>query len=142
MILKVTDYEKQYKIRLEPLTQLYGLNVQRKHYILESLRKYFSSFKYSEEKSKWRDNVFIDDENVGRKYFSVTSISCREDLINEIKISKQSMLSKYIQCLLQEFDWQKRIEIIDEQLAHIFLELNEKMSEIGPIELNYSTSEI
>ena len=56
MKIDITEYEKRYSFELEPVTQLCGQNIVKKTYILESIRRYFSTYKYSEEKNKWRDN--------------------------------------------------------------------------------------
>ena len=69
MKIDVTEYEKKYTFELKPITQLCGQNIPKKSYILESIRRYFSAYKYSEERNKWRNNVKIDDELVGRKFF-------------------------------------------------------------------------
>ena len=70
----VTEYEKKYMFELAPVTQLCGQNVIKKTYIFESIRRYFSTYKYREEANKWRDNVKLDNETVGRKFFTVISI--------------------------------------------------------------------
>ena len=70
----VTEYEKKYTFELKPITQLCGQNIPKKSYILESIRRYFSAYKYSEERNKWRNNVKIDDELVGRNFFTVLSV--------------------------------------------------------------------
>ena len=51
MRVKVTEFEKVYSFEMAPVTQLCGQNVQRKNYICESIRKYFSTYKYSEIKN-------------------------------------------------------------------------------------------
>lgn len=59
MKIDVTEYEKKYTFELKPITQLCGQNIPKKSYILESIRRYFSAYKYSEERNKWRNNVKI-----------------------------------------------------------------------------------
>ena len=54
MKIDVTEYEKKYTLELAPITQVCGQNIPRKTYILESIRRYFSTYKYSEEQNKWR----------------------------------------------------------------------------------------
>ena len=83
MNVEITEFEKRFCFELCPVTQLCGQNVRKKNYIFESLRRYFGTFKYSESKNKWRDNVFIDNNQVGRKFFSVLSISNKIDIIQK-----------------------------------------------------------
>ena len=56
MNVEITEFEKMYEFELIPVTQLCGQNIQKKSYIFESIRRYFGTYKYSEEKNKWRDN--------------------------------------------------------------------------------------
>ena len=60
MNVEITEFEKRFCFELCSVTQLCGQNVCNKNYIFESLRRYFGTFKYSELKNKWRDNVFIE----------------------------------------------------------------------------------
>lgn len=69
MKIEITEYEKRYTFELTAVTQLCGQNIVKKTYILESLRRYFSAYRYPEEQNRWRDNVKIDNKLVGRKFF-------------------------------------------------------------------------
>lgn len=142
MKIEITEYEKRYSFELKPITQICGHNIQRKTYVLESLRKYFSNYKYPERKNKWRDNTFIDGANVGRRYFSVHSIQNTLDLLSTIKISKQSLMMEYLKNLFQGFSEQKHIDRIEEELDIMFLDINKEMNSLGDINLFYSMGEI
>lgn len=142
MKVDVTEYEKQYTFVLEPVTQLCGQNIVKKTYIMESLRRYFSTYKYREEKNKWRDNVKINDEVVGRKYFSVLSISGMADLLQMIKWSKQSLMTEYVKQLIQKFNGQIYLRAINDELDGLFQMLNEDINRLGDIELTYDISEM
>lgn len=142
MKVDVTEYEKQYTFALEPVTQLCGQNIVKKTYIMESLRRYFSTYKYREEKNKWRDNVKINDEVVGRKYFSVLSISGMADLLQMIKWSKQSLMTEYVKQLIQKFNGQVYLRAINDELDGLFQMLNEDINRLGDIELTYDISEM
>ena len=107
MNVEITEFEKRFCFELCPVTQLCGQNVCNKNYIFESLRRYFGTFKYSESKNKWRDNVFIDNNQVGRKFFSVLSISNKTDIIQMIKLTKQSLLMEYVKNIIQDFLYRK-----------------------------------
>ena len=112
MKIDISEYEKVYSFELLPVTQLCGQNIRKKTYIFESLRRYFSTFKYLEEKNKWRNNVKIDNEIVGRKYFSMISIKEASDIIQMIKWSKQSLMMEYVKNLIQRFDWQLHLRTV------------------------------
>ncbi len=142
MKVDVTEYEKEYTFALEPVTQLCGQNIVKKTYIMESLRRYFSTYKYREEKNKWRDNVKINDEVVGRKYFSVLSISGMADLLQMIKWSKQSLMTEYVKQLIQKFNGQVYLRAINDELDGLFQMLNEDINRLGDIELTYDISEM
>ena len=73
MNVEITEFEKRFCFELCPVTQLCGQNVCNKNYIFESLRRYFGTFKYSESKNKWRDNVFIDNNQVGKRGYPTRS---------------------------------------------------------------------
>ena len=67
-------------------------------------------------KNKWRDNVLIDNESVGRKYFSIISIRETADMIQLIKWSKQSLMMEYVKNIMQKFDWQLHLRTITEEV--------------------------
>lgn len=142
MKVEITRYEKKFSFEMEQITQLCGQNIPEKSYILDSLRKYFGTYRYSEEKNPWRNNVFIDGETVGRKYFSVISVASKNDLISMIKLSKQSLMTEYLKHIIQDFDHQKHLEIIDEELEKMFLDINKRIGQIGKLFLTYSSSDI
>ena len=142
MKIDITEYEKRYSFELEPVTQLCGQNIVKKTYILESIRRYFSTYKYSEEKNKWRDNVKIDHETVGRKFFTVLSVCNISDLLTAIKLSKQSLMVEYIKSMMQKFDWQLHLRTINEELETMFQMMNTDLTKLGDVELTYAASDI
>ena len=142
MKIDVTEYEKKYTFELKPITQLCGQNIPKKSYILESIRRYFSAYKYSEERNKWRNNVKIDDELAGRKFFTVLSVSGVVDLLMWIKWSKQSLMVEYVRGLMQEFDWQLHLRTIHGELEEMFQMINKDLNHLGDIELTYAESDV
>lgn len=142
MRVEITEFEKSYSFEMAPITQVCGQNIQKKNYIFESLRRYFSTYKYSEEKNKWRDNVIIDNELVGRKYFSVISISDIPEVLQMIRWSKQSLMMEYVKNIMQKFDWQIHLRNITEEVEEMFQLINEDVCKLGDIELTYSMSEV
>lgn len=142
MNVEITEFEKRFCFELCPVTQLCGQNVRKKNYIFESLRRYFGTFKYSESKNKWRDNVFIDNNQVGRKFFSILSISNKIDIIQMIKMTKQSLLMEYVKNIIQDFDWQLHLRNLSEEIEIMFQIINDQVNKVGDIELSYSMSDV
>lgn len=142
MNVEITEFEKSFCFELCPVTQLCGQNVRKKNYIFESLRRYFGTFKYSESKNKWRDNVFIDNNQVGRKFFSVLSISNKTDIIQMIKLTKQSLLMEYVKNIIQDFDWQLHLRNLSEEIEIMFQIINDQVNKVGDIELSYSMADV
>lgn len=142
MKIDVTEYEKRYTFELTAVTQLCGQNIVKKTYILESLRRYFGTYRYQEEKNKWRDNVKVDDKLVGRKFFTVLSVNGISEILTMIKWSKQSLMVEYVKKLIQRFDCQTHLDMINDELEKIFQMMNEEINQLGDIELVYTTSDV
>ena len=142
MKIDITEYEKRYTFELESVTQLCGQNIIKKTYILESLRRYFSTYKYREEKNKWRDNVRVDDEVIGRKFFTIFSVNGISEILMMIKWSKQSLMVEYVKQLMQKFDWQMHLRMINEELEEMFQMMNGDLSQLGDVELSYAMSDV
>ena len=142
MKVVITEFEKSYEFEMAPITQICGQNIRKKNYIFESLRRYFGTFKYAETKNKWRDNVLIDGESVGRKYFGIISVRNADDIFRLIKWSKQSLMMEYVKNLMQKFDWQLHLRTITEEVEEMFQLINNDVSKLGEIELTYSISEV
>lgn len=142
MRVDITEFEKVYSFELLPITQLCGQNIVRKTYILESFRRYFSTYKYKEEQNKWRDNIKIDGAVVGRKYFEIFSIKNVSDIISAIKYSKQSLMTEYLKQVIQNFELQKHMDSINNELEEIFRLLNNDINQLGGVEMSYSMADI
>lgn len=142
MKIDVMEYEKKYSFELAPVTQLCGQNILKKAYVYESLRRYFSTYKYREERNKWRDNVVVDDKMTGRKFFSVISVSNRSDILAMINWTKKSLMTEYVKQLIQKFDFQVHLRLINEELEMMFQLLNKDIVRLGDIELTYEMSEV
>lgn len=142
MKIEVSEYEKKYTFELAPVTQLCGQNIKKKTYVLESIRRYFSTYRYREEKNKWRDNVKIDDEILGRKFLTVITVKDISEVLQMIMCSKKSLMLEYVKQLLQKFDLQMHMRTISEELEKIFQVLNEDMYQLGKVELSYEMSDV
>lgn len=115
IILKitVTKYSEKIEFELAKVTQLCGQNIRRKQFVINSLIKYFSNEKYTESEEQYRDNVYIDNEQVGRNYFKVIRISNIEDILKLIKVGKATLLSQYIKDRLAAFDCENHLSHIE-----------------------------
>lgn len=142
MKIEVTEYEKIFSFELDTVAQLCGQNIIKKSYILESLRRYFGTYKYREEQNKWRDNVKINHETVGRRFFTLISISRKTDILDMIKWSKQSLLAEYISQFIQKYRCQSHLTMINKELENIYQALNMELNQLGSIELTYSVSSV
>ncbi|MBO5483836.1 MAG: hypothetical protein J5979_01340 [Lachnospiraceae bacterium] len=138
MKVEIKNESEVYEIELLQITQLCGLDFKKKDFILNSLYKYFSGSKYADHESCYQDNILVDGEKVGRKYFSVFRLKRREDLIDMIKLTKSSLMMKYLLEQLPDFECQKEMDAIAEHLDKLYLRMNQELSEkIHHIELCY-----
>lgn len=142
MKIDVSEYEKRYTFELDVVTQLCGQNIVKKTYILESLRRYFSTYKYREERNKWRDNVKVDNEVVGRKFFTLISVNGISEILMMLGWSKQSLMTEYVKQLIQKINCQMHLRVINDEVEEIFQVLNEDINQLGAIELAYTMSDV
>lgn len=127
-----------YEISLLQITQLCGTDFTKKNFILTSINKYFSSAKYAQYEENYQDNIRIDGEKVGRKYFLSQRISSREDLINMMKITKSSVMMKYLTSCMTEFTCQKELDCIAQHLDKLYLEINDILRKhVDTVEISY-----
>ena len=142
MKIDVMEYEKKYSFELEPITQLCGQNIKKKTYILESIRRYFSTYKYKEELNKWRDNIKVDGKLVGRKFFTVLSVSNISDILTMISWSKQSLMVEYVKYLMQKYDWQNHLRMLHEEVEKMVQIINTYLNRLGDIGLTYAETDV
>lgn len=140
MRVEITDRNETYEINLQQITQLLGINMKKKQFILDSLDKFFSGARYSSYEENMQDNVRIERQKVGRKYFSSHRIHTRENLIKDIKISKTSMMMQYLLARFTDFECRLEQDAIAEHLERLYLCVNEELAKtIGNIEISYDT---
>lgn len=138
MKLQVIDKIKLYEINFLSITQLLGTRIDKKDFIIKSLEKYFSSSKYNEYEKHYRNNIRIDDNVIGRHYFKLYKISKREDLLNEIKLSKASILYKYINDKLTKYSYQVQLDKLETKLDEIFQDINTDIfNDLNSIQLTF-----
>ena len=133
----------EYIINLEPITQLCGISFNKKNFIINSLYKYYSGSKYEYYEINMQENIKINGEKTGRKYFNTFKTSSREQLIKSVKISKSSIMMQYISTKYTSFNCQKIIDKISENLEKLYLEINQALqNSIGYIEVVHHTKNI
>lgn len=143
MKLQITEEQKLYEIEFAPLTQLCGMNLIKKKYIITSILKHFSSGRYLEYEKKLLQNVRLEGKTVGRKYFKTYYLREREDFISGIRLGKTSLMMQYLSDQIQKYECQKLLEEIDEQLQRIFMALNEDLfSSVGNLEFRYEEKDL
>lgn len=128
MILSMDD---RLELNIECITQLCGINVQKKNYIIQNIVKYFSNTKYAEYEDKDDCVIKIDNEVVGRKYYTTYYIANINDLISNIQISKNSIMKKYVDYVNSKYDNQLIYEDIVAGYEKIFAKINNNMKESG-----------
>ena len=124
MNFQIKKANSVYEIPLVPIIQLCGTNFEIKHFVCHSLTKYFSTSRYSAFEGEYQDNITLDDNKVGRKYFSCIRISNREQLIQSIKLSKTSMMMEYLKLSYMEFAAQNIMQQISGLLDQLYMEMN------------------
>ncbi len=128
MILSIND---RLELNIECITQLCGINVQKKNNIIQNIVKYFSNTKYAEYEDKDDCVIKIDNEVVGRKYYTTYYIANINDLISNIQISKNSIMKKYVDYVNSKYDNQLIYEDIVAGYEKIFAKINNNMKESG-----------
>lgn len=124
MNIKVRNREEIFELNFLPVTQLCGKDIIKKTFIIDSLEKHFSTSKYMDYEEFMMDNILVDDEAAGRKYFDVIVIRSRKELINQLKMTKTSRVKKHIDRILTEYCCQVEMEKIEQILNTIFEEIN------------------
>ena len=128
MILSIDD---RLELNIECITQLCGINVQMKNYIIRNIVKYFSNTKYAEYEDKDDCVIKIDNEVVGRNYYTTYYIANINDLISNIQMSKNSIMKKYADYVNSKYDNQLIYEDIVAGYEKIFAKINSNMKESG-----------
>ncbi len=137
MKLVVSDANKKYELSFGQLTQLCGINIPLKTFIIDSISKHFSSEKYKEYEEKLIENITLDGEIPGRKQWECTRIRNRDDIISTIQMNKSSILGKCLKESINGFDCQRELLLIDEVLLKIFSQVNNTLIDNDIIELQY-----
>lgn len=140
MKVQIYNREKEYIINLAQITQLCGVNFYIKDFIINSIYKYFSNGKYMEYEKNMEENIKIEDEKLGRNYFDIIRIKGKEDLINILKITKTGLINKYINDKMQNINFQRQLNIIDNALEEIYIKINQ--NEFKNINFTYKREDL
>ena len=141
MKMEIKKELEEYILQIEPITQICGTNYYIKSYIRESVIKHFSNHKYLLFEEKMINNVTMCGKNIGREYFDVIQINDRYDLIENIKMSKNSIMQEYTEEILHSYDNQKEIEILKDELDRVSFLLNQELK-INGIEIDFEMNDI
>ncbi len=143
MKLSIIDDEKIYEFNIEQISQWAGMNLKTKKYCIDSLFYYFSGYKYPEYEKKYYENILINDEKIGRKYFNIYKISNRNDLLKHIKITKTSMMIEMLKFEINKYENQRNMEIINNVLIQMFEDINEQfVGKLNNIKLDFEQENI
>ena len=141
MKMEVRRGIEKYVLQIEPITQICGTNYVLKNYLSNSIYKHFSSSKYSSFEEEMIENVNINGECIGKEYFDVIQINTREELIDNITMSKNSLMQEYTCEILKEYDCQKDIELLKDDLDRILISLNKEFK-INGVEIDFEMNDI
>lgn len=133
----------KFRIELMPVTQLCGSNFRIKSTVVNSLYKFFSKYKYSENEKNRISDILIDDEMVGRNYFDTVYIRNLDDILVEMKITKSSLITQWINEKMGEFEYVTNLEKIADLLDDIYAQINKELrdEEIG-VHIDYESQDM
>lgn len=129
MKLEIREKNSTIELGLEPLTQLCGTNFAKKNFLIQSLVKHFSSYKYKDYEDALINNVLWNGEVIGRKYFSVIHIVNRESLLKAMSVTRLSVFFDYLSLTIAKLDCQESMGQLEDTLDRILEKLNAAMQE-------------
>ena len=66
----------------------------------------------------------------------------KKDIIQMIKMTKQSLLMEYVKNIIQDFDWQLHLRNLSEEIEIMFQIINDQVNKVGDIEISYAMSDV
>ncbi len=143
MKLTVTKQNEQYDLQFQRIVQLCGISFKKKKYILESLKKYFSSERYAPYEETMEENIYLDGALPGRRYFEIYAIADRSDLLDMIQLGRKTLMSEYLKYQIQEYSLQSEVEKIIEIFTNIYNQLNQTvMCDFLNIQMDFRPEEL
>ena len=118
MNLTIRYENKEYMLNLLPFSQLCGENMIAKE-------NYFGNGKILSQKNC---EILSEGHEVGKKYFKVSLIREREDIIKEISMTKTSMMMKYFETQISDFSANVELEKIALHMEKIYKGINSKIA--------------
>jgi hypothetical protein len=95
--LKVKEKDGSYvNLQFDKITQLFGLNGERKDFILDTIAKHFSKHRYNEDETIQSESVKLAGEEVGRSYFETQYIYDILDIEANLSFTKTSLLREFV----------------------------------------------
>lgn len=142
MNLVIKGKKEKYNLRFDRITQLCGMNIPLKTFIIDSICKHFSSEKYREYEENMIDNVEIDGDIPGRKQWECVRINSKESLVAALQVSKTGILGKCVKEGIGTFDCQNELIRIDAILVNVFDMLNKALLPAEMIQLTYDPEDL
>lgn len=139
MVIK-DENNNEIEINFANFTQLLGYNILKKQFIIDSLVKHFSNHRYKYEDEFMINNIKIDGEICGRKYYDTKIFSRIDDFDQELSLNKTAILNEYLSTQLNSFDFCKKQREINSIFESIIIEINKKM-DIEPLDFQITAIE-
>ena len=140
MNLTIRYENKEYMLNLLPFSQLCGENMIAKENIVNALHNYFGNGKILSQKNC---EILSEGHEVGKKYFKVSLIREREDIIKEISMTKTSMMMKYFETQISDFSANVELEKIALHMEKIYKGINSKIAtSLGGIAFGYKMNDL
>lgn len=140
MNLTIRYENKEYMLNLLPFSQLCGENMIAKENIVNALHNYFGTGKILSQKNC---EILSEGHEVGKKYFTVSLIREREDIIKEISMTKTSMMMKYFETQISDFSANVELEKIALHMEKIYKGINSKVAtSLGGIAFGYKMNDL
>lgn len=137
--------DSEIEISLTSVTQLVGMNDVTKDYIVQSLFKHFSKYRYSDDEYKQAENIKIDMLTVGRSYYDCSVVSSINDLYFELSQKKSCLLSDYVSYALCNINVSYALQKLNDDLSGlsqeliIFLQLDKMLLDVELLDFELSS---
>ncbi len=135
-----------YELQLCALTQILGGNNEDKDFMLNSISKFFSKYRYSKDEEIQSENILLNGGEIGRNYFAVSYIYDIKDIELNLTLNKTSLLKDYIVSISEGIETAIIIEKLNIELQllmdKINISLQSTMQELMLSTDNYTSEEI
>lgn len=142
MNIKIINYNMELEFPIEPVMQMCGVNFRAKDFIISSLEKHFSTYRYKDYERKMVDNILYNDNPVGRKYLEICVIRNRQDIIKQLSMTKASLLMKAFQNIQMNYEYQSIYDQLADNLERLYIQINQNILAETFIELGFELHEV